>query len=57
MQPNTAVEEGEVDANYFQHQPYLDDFNKKNGTESSPSRRSTWSPSRVLQEVKTYVEG
>ncbi|NJP48936.1 ABC transporter substrate-binding protein [Streptomyces sp. SBST2-5] len=31
--PNTAVQQGEVDANYFQHQPYLDDFNKKNGTE------------------------
>ncbi|MFI2434190.1 MetQ/NlpA family ABC transporter substrate-binding protein [Streptomyces sp. NPDC018693] len=31
--PNTAVQQGEVDANYFQHQPYLDDFNQKNGTE------------------------
>ncbi|MET8825356.1 MetQ/NlpA family ABC transporter substrate-binding protein [Streptomyces sp. NPDC004610] len=31
--PNTAVQDGEVDANYFQHQPYLDDFNKKNGTD------------------------
>lgn len=31
--PNTAVQQGEVDANYFQHQPYLDDFNKKNGTD------------------------
>ncbi|MFD7460093.1 MULTISPECIES: MetQ/NlpA family ABC transporter substrate-binding protein [unclassified Streptomyces] len=31
--PNTAVDQGEVDANYFQHQPYLDDFNKKNGTD------------------------
>ncbi len=30
--PNTAVEEGEQDANYFQHQPYLDDFNAERGT-------------------------
>jgi D-methionine transport system substrate-binding protein len=30
--PNTAVESHELDANYFQHQPYLDSFNKKNGT-------------------------
>ena len=30
--PNTAVESGEMDANFFQHQPYLDDFNLKNGT-------------------------
>lgn len=30
--PNTALESGEIDANYFQHKPYLDDFNLKNGT-------------------------
>lgn len=30
--PNTATQDGELDANYFQHQPYLDDFNAENGT-------------------------
>ena len=30
--PNTAVEDGEEDANYFQHIPYLDDFNTTRGT-------------------------
>ena len=30
--PNTAVEEGDEDVNYFQHQPYLDQFNEENGT-------------------------
>lgn len=30
--PNKATEDGSVDANYFQTQPYLEDFNKKNGT-------------------------
>lgn len=30
--PNTALEDGELDANYFQHQPYLDEFNAENGT-------------------------
>lgn len=30
--PNTAVEEGDEDVNYFQHQPYLDQFNAENGT-------------------------
>jgi len=30
--PNTAVEEGDEDANYFQHLPYLDNFNAENGT-------------------------
>ena len=32
VQPNVVTENGEVDANYFQHTPYLDDFNKQNGT-------------------------
>ena len=30
--PNNVVEDGEIDANYFQHVPYLDDFNAENGT-------------------------
>ncbi|MDD3244391.1 MAG: MetQ/NlpA family ABC transporter substrate-binding protein [Eubacteriales bacterium] len=30
--PNTALESGELDANYFQHLPYLEDFNAKNNT-------------------------
>lgn len=30
--PNTAVEEGDLDANYFQHTPYMDQFNTENGT-------------------------
>ncbi|TQE25919.1 ABC transporter substrate-binding protein [Streptomyces ipomoeae] len=34
--PNTATEDGSVNANYFQNQPYLDDFNKKNGTHIVP---------------------
>ncbi|MBQ7820885.1 MAG: hypothetical protein IJ391_01190 [Clostridia bacterium] len=32
VQPNNVVESGEIDANYFQHTPYLDDFNAENGT-------------------------
>lgn len=31
--PNTAVDQGELDANFFQHKPYLDDFNANNGTD------------------------
>ena len=30
--PNTAVEEGDLDANYFQHTPYMEKFNEENGT-------------------------
>ena len=32
VQPNLVTESGEVDANYFQHGPYLEDFNEKNNT-------------------------
>ena len=32
VQPNNVVDSGEVDANYFQHLPYLEDFNAENGT-------------------------
>lgn len=30
--PNTSTEDGELDANFFQHEPYLKDFNAENGT-------------------------
>lgn len=32
VQPNNLVESGDLNANYFQHLPYLEDFNKENGT-------------------------
>jgi D-methionine transport system substrate-binding protein len=33
VQPNLALDSGEIDANYFQHRLYLDQFNVENGTE------------------------
>ena len=32
VQPNLAVESGDLDANFFQHKPYMDDFNEEQGT-------------------------
>ena len=32
VQPNLVVDEGDIDANYFQHTPYLDSFNEEQGT-------------------------
>lgn len=32
VQPNNVVDSGDIDANYFQHLPYLEDFNAENGT-------------------------
>lgn len=34
--PNYALENGELDANYFQHKPYLNEFNESNGTHLVP---------------------
>ena len=36
VQPNIQVNEGRLDANYFQHKPYLEEFNKGRGTELVP---------------------
>ncbi|MBQ2680174.1 MAG: MetQ/NlpA family ABC transporter substrate-binding protein [Firmicutes bacterium] len=36
VQPNSNLESGDIDANYFQHTPYLDDFNAENGTHIVP---------------------
>lgn len=33
VQPNLALDSGDLDANYFQHQPYLDQFNEEKGTD------------------------
>ena len=33
--PNKALEDGQIDANYFQHLPYLNSFNKEQGTHLS----------------------
>ena len=33
VQPNVALSEGDLDANYFQHLPYLENYNEENGTD------------------------
>lgn len=33
VQPNVALDNGDLDANYFQHFPYLEQFNEENGTD------------------------
>lgn len=33
VQPNQQVADGQIDANFFQHKPYLDSFNKERGTD------------------------
>jgi D-methionine transport system substrate-binding protein len=36
VKPNLALNDGELDANYFQHLPYLEDFNATHGTKLVP---------------------
>jgi len=44
VQPNLTLENKEIDANYFQHLPYLNDFNKKNNTHIVPSTNVHFEP-------------
>ncbi|MEF9925183.1 MAG: MetQ/NlpA family ABC transporter substrate-binding protein [Eggerthellaceae bacterium] len=37
IQPNVALSEGELDANYFQHTPYLEEYNAENKTDLKPA--------------------
>lgn len=42
--PNTALDSGELDANYFQHTPYLNSFNAENGTKLSSAALVHYEP-------------
>ncbi|MFC9942694.1 MetQ/NlpA family ABC transporter substrate-binding protein [Streptomyces pratensis] len=59
--PNTATESGQVDANFFQHKPYLDDFNKKNNTHIVPVVNVHLEPlglySKKVKDVKDIKAG
>ncbi|MDX2292121.1 MULTISPECIES: MetQ/NlpA family ABC transporter substrate-binding protein [Streptomyces] len=59
--PNTATQSGQVDANFFQHKPYLDDFNKKNKTTIVPVVNVHLEPlglySKSLKSVKDLKAG
>ena len=54
--PNTVVDEGELDANYFQHLPYLEDFNAKNGTKLVSVAGVHYEPFAIYPGTKTSLE-
>lgn len=56
VQPNLAVDQGEVDANYFQHQPYLDDFNKERGTHVVTVAAVHYEPFGIYKGTKNTLE-
>lgn len=59
IQPNAALSSGDLDANYFQHQPYLDEYNKENGTDIESAASIHYEPfgifpgkTKALDELK-----
>ncbi|MFJ4965575.1 Membrane lipoprotein TpN32 precursor [Streptomyces sp. ADI96-02] len=59
--PNTATQNGQVDANFFQHKPYLDDFNKKQKTTIVPVVNVHLEPlglySKTVKDLKDIKSG
>ena len=55
VQPNLVTESGEVDANYFQHTPYLDDFNEKKGTDLVAVAAIHYEPFGIYPGTKTAL--
>ena len=59
--PNKALADGELDANYFQHQPYLDSYNKENGTNLVSAAKIHYEPFGIygngVSDLKTLKHG
>ncbi|MCQ4209751.1 MetQ/NlpA family ABC transporter substrate-binding protein [Streptomyces longispororuber] len=59
--PNTALQQGELDANLYQHTPYLEDFNKSRGTTLTPVTEVYLPPlgfySKKVEDVTKLREG
>lgn len=56
VQPNNALEAGDLDANYFQHQPYLDNFNEENGTDIVSVGANLYIPMAIFSEKLTNLD-
>ena len=54
--PNNVVEDEEIDANYFQHQPYLDTFNEENGTHLVSVAMIHYEPFGIYAGTKDSIE-
>lgn len=59
--PNTALQDGTLDANYFQHRPYLKSFNESNGTDLVSAGLIHYEPFGIysfsVKDVKDLKEG
>ena len=54
--PNTSLESGELDANFFQHTPYLLEFNESHGTDLSVLLKVHYEPIAIYGGLKTDLE-
>ena len=54
--PNYALENEELDANYFQHKPYLEEFNESNGTHLVPVLDVHFEPMGIYAGKKDNLE-
>ena len=59
--PNTSLQEGNLDANYFQHAPYMNSFNEANGTDLVSAGLVHYEPmgiySTTLKDLKDLEKG
>ncbi len=55
--PNYALENGELDANYFQHKPYLNEFNASNGTHLVPVLDVHFEPMGIYAGKRHSLDG
>ena len=53
--PNNVVEDEEIDANYFQHQPYLDTFNAENKTHLVSVAQIHYEPFGIYAGTKSAI--
>lgn len=56
VQPNNALEAGDLDANYFQHGPYLDNFNEENGTHLVAACEVHYEPMGIFSDSLTNLD-
>jgi len=56
VQPNVALNDGSLDANYFQHLPYLTNFNEENGTEVVKAFSVHFEPLGIYSQKVTSID-
>ncbi len=56
VQPNKALDAGDIDANYFQHKPYMDEFNEKQGTKLVSLGTIHYEPLGLYQGEKKSID-